>query len=679
MDLSEVGDEPEPIPVTYVGSIDGIVSISTLYDDVFDADGDAGFPEALKARLGAVGAGLQLDAKTVVLEKAAPVEEPAEEVTEAPEEVTEAPAEETEEPAEEAEEPAEEAEEPAEEAEEPAEEAEEPAEEAEEPAEEAEEPAEEAEEPAEPTEEEPEVPAEDDPEAFGALNVVTAVENKAAVDKGEVDPNGVAPSTEPKSISLAIAEDMNVNNGFLTLTYDPEKLAFDGILEPSKAGADLEDLFTSVSVDEEAGVITFAYASQKAVEAGTTLLEAEFVICETGEVVIATSERNEELDLEEEAVLEFEGKGHGWKFVDFTWTGNDEDGYTAASANFVCKYDDSHVTSVDAEITVETVEATSISTGLVTYTATVSANVSPDGKEYSETKEVVISSTEATFELDKDSLTIPVGQSEQLTLVGSDGSVGFGTWTSSNEKIATVDSEGCVTALKYGKTTIHVVMENGYEADCEVQTLFSDVTNSKKYYYNAVYWAADHKPAITQGYDGEYFGVGQACERKDFILFLYRLEGQPKVTDAEVEEIKSTFSDLPDSGLSKTFLKAISWGYKTGVIKGYTSGELKGQFGYARTITRREAILMIWRAAGKPEAAETDLFKSFTDVIGTYKASTDTYKSIMWSVDKGISKGYIDQVNLPDETEYVAPCFGCDLDCKREDLIVFLYRMDNLK
>ena len=392
--------------------------------------------------------------------------------------------------------------------------------------------------------------------------------------------------------------------------------------------------------------------------------------------------------------------GHDWTFTGFVWTVNNTDGYSGAEAHYRCERDASHEDSMEAHFTVERTEPTETAEGRIVYTAWITAEESLDGEAHEETKIVTLPAVPVTYELNKTSIRLAVGSSEQLQLIGSDGSVGTGTWTSDDPSGASVDENGLVTAHKYrtAPVTIHVTMENGYEADCEVRTLFWDVNGSPdkndpdyQYYFTAVYWGADHEPAITKGYDLEYFGVGQPCERKDFILFLYRLAGQPSVTAAEVREIRNTFSDLAASELKEIFLKAIAWGYSAKdpdkrIINGYTSGELAGQFGYDRTITRREAILMIWRYAGRPEAAENALFKSFTDVFGAdgkystkygkayYSAASDTYQSIRWAAATGISNGYRQQTDLLTEQGLTAPCYGCKLECLREDMIVFLYR-----
>ena len=69
--------------------------------------------------------------------------------------------------------------------------------------------------------------------------------------------------------------------------------------------------------------------------------------------------------------------GHNWKFVDFAWTGDDTNGYTAASANYVCERDSSHTESVNAELTADVKTPTCVEAGRTTYTAVVAAENSP--------------------------------------------------------------------------------------------------------------------------------------------------------------------------------------------------------------------------------------------------------------------------------------------------------------
>lgn len=78
--------------------------------------------------------------------------------------------------------------------------------------------------------------------------------------------------------------------------------------------------------------------------------------------------------------------GHKYAFVDFTWTGNDADGYTAAVANFKCANDPTHTTTAAATVATEKVDAVCEADGKITYTA----NVTFEGKEYTDEKVVVL-------------------------------------------------------------------------------------------------------------------------------------------------------------------------------------------------------------------------------------------------------------------------------------------------
>ena len=85
--------------------------------------------------------------------------------------------------------------------------------------------------------------------------------------------------------------------------------------------------------------------------------------------------------------------GHKWKFTGFTWTGDEDNGYTAAVANYECENDPSHkdtVTKValDQKVT----KPTCLAGGKTTFTTAVTATDSLDGKEHSESKDAVATS-----------------------------------------------------------------------------------------------------------------------------------------------------------------------------------------------------------------------------------------------------------------------------------------------
>lgn len=139
-------------------------------------------------------------------------------------------------------------------------------------------------------------------------------------------------------------------------------------------------------------------------------------------------------------------------------------------------------------------------------------------------------------------------------------------------------------------------------------------------------------------------------------------------------EMDKTLSDVKD--LSASFRKAIAWAYGKGIVKGYTSGDNKGKFGKGFSITRREAMIMLWRYAGKPAPSADGLksARSFTDVKGKYAESSDSFKSIAWAAGKGIANGYTNAGSLPPGSNLTVPCYGSDLSCLREQMITFLHR-----
>ena len=245
------------------------------------------------------------------------------------------------------------------------------------------------------------------------------------------------------------------------------------------------------------------------------------------------------------------------------------------------------------------------------------------------------------------------------------------TFESADESIATVDENGVVTGQNVGTTTVTVTtVDGGYTATIKVTVYFKDVTDPSKYYFAPVYWAAAN--GITKGYMNESdkakglygnFGVDKPCNRQEFILFIYRLAGTP---DVDISGVNDLFSDV--SKLSDTFKKAVVWGYNEGIIKGYSDGT----FGVDKSIVRKEAMIMIYRFADKPDVTQAgiDLANKFTDVKGKYSTSSDTFKSIAWAAENGITNGY-------SSGPYKGQ-FGCELDCLREQLVTFLYRYNNL-
>ena len=134
-------------------------------------------------------------------------------------------------------------------------------------------------------------------------------------------------------------------------------------------------------------------ASHKITETvNTTAATTEATCTEAGKTVYTATFTNEVFTTQTKEVA-IPALGHDWEFTGFTWTGNDENGYTAAVANYKCKNDQTHTDTVEATVTPATTAATCTEAGRTVYTATVSADASPDGEEHSDSKTVAIPAT----------------------------------------------------------------------------------------------------------------------------------------------------------------------------------------------------------------------------------------------------------------------------------------------
>lgn len=270
---------------------------------------------------------------------------------------------------------------------------------------------------------------------------------------------------------------------------------------------------------------------------------------------------------------------------------------------------------------------------------------------------VYINTTDASLDnvtINKDYLELATKTEEQLTLSDvPDGATV--TWTSSDPNVADVDENGTVSAKTYGSAVITATVSKSDETIkllCNVQTRFYDVVDKTMSGYNQIYWAADN--GITVGYnDGEFFGPTRKCTRQEFVIFLWRAFGQP-----EPKNTTLPFNDTND--LTGSSLNAIAWASENGIIKGYDDNNFRPK----NNVTREQVVIMLWRAAGQPEA-ETE--PNFTD-IGSLDKSRSAYKSIAWANENGIVKGfYSDNTFRPKDNS------------KRNQVVIMLYRYANQK
>ena len=326
---------------------------------------------------------------------------------------------------------------------------------------------------------------------------------------------------------------------------------------------------------------------------------------------------------------------HDYQFTEFIWA----DDYTTAIARFVCSKDASHVLELDANVDVN---------GSYAY-----AYVHFNGELISDTKSIKDDLAPQSITLNSSFVELETNHSFKLSAtVSPSDALPYVLWSSSDESIAKVNSEGRVTALRYGKATITATSlhDSSVKATCTVQTRFYDVSDSSKYYYKPVYWAADS--GITTGYDKVYFGPQQNCTRRELSIFLWRLAGKPAASGS------LPFSDTGKYAKTTDSYKAILWCYTNGIVKGYSDGTFRPD----NPIVRKDTMIMLYRLAGKPAVSGTLKFPD-ARALG-YGPETDTYKSIVWGTQNGITNGYADGSFKP------------LVNCLREHIVTFVYRYD---
>ena len=228
------------------------------------------------------------------------------------------------------------------------------------------------------------------------------------------------------------------------------------------------------------------------------------------------------------------------------------------------------------------------------------------------------------------------------------------TWTSSNTKVATVDSNGKVTAKTYGKTTITAtsVSNPSIKKTCTIQTRFYDVNDSSQYYYTPVYWGTDNNVVV--GFEsGVYFGPQESCTRAQFVTFLWRLAGKPTASGTKVN-----FTDINGT---ENYFNAIQWAVSKGIINGYVVDKT---FRPDNTVDRASVAIMLWKYAGRPNV-DISGKSPFTDINATDALTLNTYKAVVWGYNNKIIKGYSDGSFKP------------LANCLREHIVTFLYRYAN--
>lgn len=127
---------------------------------------------------------------------------------------------------------------------------------------------------------------------------------------------------------------------------------------------------------------------------------------------------------------------------------------------------DRELTWISSDNSIATVNSSGIVTGVKVGSATITATTELG---ISTSALVTVDSTATSISLDKSNITLYEGYTARInaTISPSDATDTI-TWTSSNENVATVSSDGVVTGVLAGNTTITAQTASGRIAYCAV-------------------------------------------------------------------------------------------------------------------------------------------------------------------------------------------------------------------
>ena len=370
-------------------------------------------------------------------------------------------------------------------------------------------------------------------------------------------------------LTVDVIEDVAVTNGKYTVTYDPAKVTFKSAVSSQKIKA--------FNVDETKGVVTFAFASEEAVAAGTTLATVTFEYGDyvNTEVTITVDERNDDTDVDEEPVvitIEDEVGDHDWEEIDRVEPTCTKDGYIVYKCTRCEETKTEVLKALGHNFVVEEGYAGLTRNKLV---------CSRCGLVISGDSPIPVLNPKTSPILNPTKPTTPVVEPKE-----------------DDEDEEPVVEEPVVEPVKS-------------------ELPFTDVT-PEDWFYTAVEYL--YNEGIMNGTSETEFSPEYELNRATVVTILYRLEGEPEV------ETAGTFSDVEEG---EWYTAAVEWAASVGIVKGYEDGT----FAPKKAVTREQLAAIIYRYAEFKgiTIAET------TAELGEEAVVSDWAKAnVEWAVSEGL-------------------------------------------
>ena len=172
-------------------------------------------------------------------------------------------------------------------------------------------------------------------------------------------------------------------------------------------------------------------------------------------------------------------------------------------------------------------------------------------------------------------------------------------------------------------------------AETQVQSVaaFPDAVG----HWGAEWIAKAAERGLFDGYPDGSFHPDAQISRGDYVLVLYRMAGEPKVTET------APFADVaPDA----YYAKAVAWAYSEGYVEGKGAG-----FAPKDSLTRQEAMKILFGIAGSRTGMEAMFIASYDATFTDSGSIANWAKPAMyWAYYEGIISGTSKTTLAPDAT-----------------------------
>ena len=204
------------------------------------------------------------------------------------------------------------------------------------------------------------------------------------------------------------------------------------------------------------------------------------------------------------------------------------------------------------------------------------------------------------------------------------------TWSTSDEKVATVSKDGFVKCRKIGTAMITVTVGN-VSATCEVNgvgavtDVFTDVAEGK-WYVEAVQYV--YNSGLMSGNNGK-FNPTQDVTRAQLLTTLYRMAGSPKVTDYRACD------EFADVKANTYYTDAVCWAYSEGIATGNPATQ---KFNTTGTLARQQLAAFLYRYA-EYKGYNTEVRGDISGMLNQDKLSAYAIDNMKWAVGAGLISG----------------------------------------